>query len=41
MAPTAIAPGIGVAVLLALIVGVAPALRAMRLNIVDALADKR
>jgi ABC-type lipoprotein release transport system permease subunit len=30
-----------VAVLLALIVGLPPALRAMRLNIVDALADKR
>ena len=39
--PTALIPGIGVAVLLALIVGTAPALRAMRLNIVDALADKR
>jgi putative ABC transport system permease protein len=34
-------PGIGVAVLLALIVGAAPALRAMRLNVVDALMDKR
>jgi ABC-type antimicrobial peptide transport system permease subunit len=30
-----------VAVLLALIVGMPPALGAMRLNIVDALADKR
>jgi putative ABC transport system permease protein len=39
--PSALIPGIGVAVLLALIVGAAPALRAMRLNIVDALADKR
>ena len=38
---TALIPGIGLAVLLALIVGTAPALRAMRLNIVDALADKR
>jgi putative ABC transport system permease protein len=37
----ALLPGIGVAVLLALIVGLPPALRAMRLNIVDALADKR
>jgi putative ABC transport system permease protein len=37
----ALVPGIGVAVLLALIVGLPPALRAMRLNIVDALADKR
>jgi putative ABC transport system permease protein len=34
-------PGIGVAVLLALIVGLKPALTAMRLNIVDALADRR
>jgi putative ABC transport system permease protein len=41
LAPTALIPGFGVAVLLALIVGTAPALRAMRLNIVDALADKR
>jgi putative ABC transport system permease protein len=39
--PSALIPGIGVSVLLALIVGAAPALRAMRLNIVDALADKR
>jgi len=36
----ALLPGIGVAVLLALIVGLPPALRAMRLNIVDALAGK-
>jgi putative ABC transport system permease protein len=41
ISPKAILPGIAVAVLLALIVGIAPALRAMRLNIVDALADKR
>jgi putative ABC transport system permease protein len=41
LSPTALIPGVGVAVLLALIVGAAPALRAMRLNIVDALADKR
>ena len=41
LTPSALIPGIGVAVLLALIVGAAPALRAMRLNIVDALADKR
>jgi putative ABC transport system permease protein len=41
VSPKAIPPGIAVAVLLALIVGMAPALRAMRLNIVDALADKR
>jgi putative ABC transport system permease protein len=37
----ALVPGIGVAVLLALIVGLPPALTAMRLNVVDALADKR
>jgi len=37
----ALAPGLGVAIVLALIVGMAPALRAMRLNIVDALAEKR
>jgi putative ABC transport system permease protein len=36
--PVALIPGIGAAVLLALIVGLPPALRAMRLNIVDALA---
>jgi len=41
MSPRAILPGIGVAILLALIVGMPPALGAMRLNIVDALADKR
>ena len=39
--PRLLPHGIGVAVLLALIVGTPPALRAMRLNIVDALADKR
>jgi len=37
----ALLPGIAIAVLLALVVGLPPALRAMRLNIVDALADKR
>jgi putative ABC transport system permease protein len=41
LSPKALIPGIGAAVLLALIVGLPPALRAMRLNIVDALADKR
>jgi putative ABC transport system permease protein len=41
LSPSALLPGIGAAVLLALIVGLPPALRAMRLNIVDALADKR
>jgi putative ABC transport system permease protein len=41
LSPRALIPGIGAAVLLALIVGLPPALRAMRLNIVDALADKR
>jgi putative ABC transport system permease protein len=34
-------PGLGVAVLLALLVGTPPAIRAMRLNVVDALMDKR
>ena len=33
--------GLGIAVLLALIVGGPPALRAMRLNVVDALMEKR
>jgi putative ABC transport system permease protein len=41
LSPKALVPGLGAAVLLALIVGMPPALRAMRLNIVDALADKR
>jgi putative ABC transport system permease protein len=41
LSPRALIPGIGAAVLLALIVGFPPAWRAMRLNIVDALADKR
>jgi putative ABC transport system permease protein len=41
LSPRALLPGFGAAVLLALIVGLPPALRAMRLNIVDALADKR
>jgi putative ABC transport system permease protein len=41
LSPAALIPGIGIAALLALIVGAAPAMRAMRLNIVDALADKR
>jgi putative ABC transport system permease protein len=36
--PVALIPGIGAAVLLALIVGLPPALRAMRLNIVNALS---
>src|ERR1700720_3483548 len=36
--PVALIPGLGAAVLLALIVGLPPALRAMRLNIVDALS---
>jgi putative ABC transport system permease protein len=38
--PVALIPGLGAAILLALIVGVPPALRAMRLNIVDALSGK-
>jgi putative ABC transport system permease protein len=37
----ALLPGIALAVALALVVGTPPALRAMRLNIVDALAGKR
>jgi putative ABC transport system permease protein len=41
LSPRALLPGLGVAVILALIVGFPPALRAMRLNIVDALADTR
>jgi putative ABC transport system permease protein len=41
LSPLALLPGFGVAVLLALIVGLPPALSAMRLNIVDALAGKR
>jgi putative ABC transport system permease protein len=41
LSPRALLPGIGVAVLLAFIVGLPPAWRAMRLTIVDALADKR
>lgn len=41
LSPKALLPGVGVAIVLALIVGLPPALRAMRLNIVDALADKR
>ena len=41
LSPVALLPGIAVAVLLALVVGLPPALRASRLNIVDALADKR
>jgi putative ABC transport system permease protein len=41
-APSWLLPqGIGYAVLLALLVGTPPALRAMRLNVVDALLDKR
>jgi putative ABC transport system permease protein len=38
--PVALVPGLVAAVLLALIVGTPPAVRAMRLNIVDALSDK-
>jgi putative ABC transport system permease protein len=41
LSPGALLPGLGVAVLLALLVGMPPALSAMRLGIVDALADKR
>jgi putative ABC transport system permease protein len=38
--PVALIPGLFAAILLALIVGAPPAVRAMRLNIVDALSDK-
>src|SRR6202142_4117996 len=38
--PVSLIPGLGAAVLLALIVGLPPALRAMRLNIVDALSGR-
>jgi putative ABC transport system permease protein len=41
LSPMALIPGIGIAVLLALVVGIPPAVRAMRLNIVDALAEQR
>jgi putative ABC transport system permease protein len=41
LSPWALLPGIGIAVLFALIVGLPPALRAMRLNIIDALATQR
>jgi putative ABC transport system permease protein len=41
LSPLALIPGIGVAVVLALIVGAPPALRAGRLNIIDALAARR
>ena len=40
LSPLALLPGLGVAVILAVVVGLPPALRAMRLNIVDALAEK-
>ena len=40
LSPRALIPGIGAAVVLALIVGIPPALSAMRLNVVDALADR-
>ena len=40
LSPSALLPGLGVAVVLALVVGFPPAVRAMRLNIIDALADR-
>jgi putative ABC transport system permease protein len=40
LAPSALIPGLGVAVLLALLIAVPPAYRAVRLSIVDALADR-
>jgi putative ABC transport system permease protein len=39
--PWLVPRGLGLAVLLALLVGTPPALRAMRLNVVDALMEKR
>ena len=41
LSPQALLPGVLIAVLLAIVVGTPPAVRALRLNIVDALADKR
>jgi putative ABC transport system permease protein len=41
ISPWMLPDGIGVAVLLALLVGTPPAVRAMRLNVVDALMEKR
>jgi putative ABC transport system permease protein len=41
LSAAALLPGFGVAVLLALIVGIPPAARAVRLNIIDALAAQR
>jgi putative ABC transport system permease protein len=41
LSPAALLPGVGIALVLALIVGLPPALRAMRLNIIDALATQR
>jgi putative ABC transport system permease protein len=38
--PRALLPGLGVAMVLALVIGIPPALRAVRLNIVDALAGR-
>jgi putative ABC transport system permease protein len=40
LSPRAIVPGFAVAILLAFVIGLPPALRAMRLNIVDALAGR-
>jgi putative ABC transport system permease protein len=40
LSPRAILPGFAVAILLAFVIGLPPALRAMRLNIVDALAGR-
>jgi putative ABC transport system permease protein len=40
LSPAGLLPGFGVAVLLALIVGIPPAVRAVRLNIIDALASQ-
>ena len=40
LSPRAVLPGFGVAIVLAVVIGLPPALRAMRLNIVDALAGR-
>ena len=40
LSPRAIAPGFAVSVVLAIVIGLPPALRALRLNIVDALAGR-
>jgi putative ABC transport system permease protein len=41
LSASSLLPGIGVAILLGVLIGLPPALRAMRLSIVDALANRR